>query len=72
MPKNAHPSYVKAAVIHLRKIVADPLTEKHVLTYACRVLRRLRRKPYNRSDNPVQKRKMLKKQKKYCAMKLGW
>ncbi|KKN58903.1 hypothetical protein LCGC14_0547050 [marine sediment metagenome] len=69
MPKNAHKSYVEAAVIHLRKIVADPLTETCVLPYAFRILRRLRRKPYNRSDKRVQKGKMVRAQKKYCKVK---
>jgi hypothetical protein len=34
MPKNAHPSYIEAAKIHLDKIIKDPLTTKASLSFA--------------------------------------
>lgn len=70
MPKNADKSYVDACVTHMRKIVADPLTDKHVLAYAFRVLKRLRRKPYDRSTDGVQRRKIVLRRKKAFKAKI--
>lgn len=70
MPKNADKSYVEAAVTHLRKIVADPLTDKYVLTYAFRVLKRLRRKPFDPSTDGVLRWKIMLKQKRALKTKI--
>lgn len=50
IPKNAHESYVEAAVHVLRSIVADPLTQKQVLPLAFKILKKLKRAPYYRTD----------------------